>query len=239
MQLPSLQKAVLIRRYKRFLADVELASGEVITVHCPNTGAMTGCAQPGCEVWLSTSASKTRKYAQTWELVETQYGMACIHSAKANKVVREALDAQRIEELRGYANITAEVKYGTGSRIDFLLEGRADAAPQSRAYVEVKSVTLCGEAGQGLFPDAVSDRGRKHIQELQSVARQAGVRGVLLFCVMHNGIDRVSAARHIDSAYSETLEEAMQAGVEVLACRAHVGVEAVEITESLPFLLDI
>jgi len=150
-----LVEARLLRRYKRFLADVEMANGDIITVHCPNTGAMTGCAQPGSRVWLSTSTLKTRKYPHTWELVETSAGMACIHSAKANKVVREAFESGMLPGFDAYPDIRSEVKYGENSRADLLLQGEGQ-----RVFVEVKSVTLLGDEGWGAFPDAVSERGR-------------------------------------------------------------------------------
>jgi len=184
MKWGDLIEARLLRRYKRFLADVELANGDVITVHCPNTGAMTGCAEPGSRVWLSTSTVKTRKYPHTWELVETAAGMACIHSAKANKVVREAFESGLLPGFDAYPDIRSEVKYGENSRADLLLQGEGQ-----RVFVEVKSVTLLRDKGWGAFPDAVSERGRKHLRELQAIC-DTQTRAVLFFCVFHNGIRR-------------------------------------------------
>lgn len=232
MQFDNLLEGRLQRRYKRFLADVELPGGEVVTVHCPNTGAMTGCAEPGSRVWLSVSEVKTRKYPHTWELVETARGMACVHSAKANQVVREAFAQGRIPGFEAYPQIRSEVKYAQGSRIDLLLEGDS-----TRAYVEVKSVTLCREGGQGVFPDAVSERGRKHLQALQEV-RDEATRAVLFFCVFHQGIERVSAAGDIDPRYRDALQEAQADGVEVLAWRASISPRGVELHAALPFSLD-
>jgi sugar fermentation stimulation protein A len=233
MQFGVLQEATLLRRYKRFLADVELPGGEVITVHCPNTGAMTGCAESGSRVWLSVSDSKTRKYPHTWELVETAAGMACIHSARANKVVREAFAARRIPGFESYPNIQAEVKYGQGSRVDLLLEGNA-----GKVFVEVKSVTLCRQGGCGLFPDAVSERGRKHLQDLQQSAQESDTRAVLFFCAFHNGIESVSVAGDIDPRYRSALLEAQAAGVEVLAWRAQVSPLGMELVAPLIFSVD-
>ncbi len=233
MQFGPLLHAVLVRRYKRFLADVTLDDGTEITVHCPNTGAMTGCAEPGSEVWLSTSDSKTRKYPQTWELVATPRGLACIHSALANKVVQQALMRGVIPELVPFPTIRAEVKYADGSRVDFLLEG-----PAGRIFVEVKCVTLCEPLGQGLFPDAVSTRGRKHLMALQQVLQEPNTRAMLLFCVFHNGIVRVSAAGSIDPSYRAALEEVMHGGVEVQAWRSEVATKGIAITQQLPFALD-
>jgi sugar fermentation stimulation protein A len=232
MQFDSLLEGRLLRRYKRFLADVELPGGEVITVHCPNTGAMTGCAEAGARVWLLVSDSKTRKYAHTWELVETSRGMACIHSARANRVVREAFAAGRIPGFGDYPDIRTEVKYGEGSRVDLLLEGDA-----GRVFVEVKSVTLCREGGRGAFPDAVSERGRKHLQALQAV-RDRTTRAVLLFCVFHQGINSVSAAGDIDPRYRDALHRAMAAGVEVLAWGASISPQGIDLSQPLPFSLD-
>ncbi|MEP4146772.1 MAG: DNA/RNA nuclease SfsA [Halioglobus sp.] len=222
----------LLRRYKRFLADVELTDGQEITVHCPNTGAMTGCAEPGSPVWLSISQSKTRKYPHTWELVDTQWGMACIHSARANKVVKAGIEAGLVPGLEAYPEIRSEVKYGQNSRADLLLEG-----PAGRVFIEVKSVTLCQENGQGLFPDAVSERGRKHLRELAAV-RDDSTRAVMFFCALHEGIERVSAAGQIDQRYRDTLMEVMAQGVEVLAFGATVSPDGVVLSRRLPFSVD-
>jgi len=232
MRFDTLLEGRLLRRYKRFLADVELPGGEIITVHCPNTGAMTGCAEAGARVWLSVSDSKTRKYAHTWELVETSRGMACIHSARANRVVREAVVAGRIPAFGDYPDIRSEVKYGEGSRVDLLLEGDV-----GRVFVEVKSVTLCREGGRGAFPDAVSERGRKHLRALQAV-RDETTRAVLFFCVFHQGINSVNAAGDIDPRYREALQQAMTAGVEVLAWGASISPQGIELLRPLPFSLD-
>ena len=230
--MSELTQGRLIRRYKRFLADVELASGEVITVHCPNTGAMNGCAEEGSRVWLSHSDSKTRKYPHTWELVETSNGMACVHSARANKLVNEAFSSGLVPGFSAYPDIRTEVKYGRGSRADLLLQG-----PQGRVFVEVKSVTLCREGGQGLFPDAVSDRGRKHLLELRDVLDR-DTRAIMFFCAMHEGIDRVSAAGEIDPRYRDTLAEVVEQGVEVLAWGATVSPAILALARPLEFSVD-
>ena len=217
----------LQRRYKRFLADVALDSGEQLTVHCPNTGAMTGCAEPGSRIWLSVSDSKTRKYPHSWELVDTGHGMACIHSARANAVVEEAMENGQIDALSGYESVRREVKYGKGSRADLLLEGKT-----ARCFVEVKSVTLCLEDGNGAFPDAVSERARKHLRELQAVA-ESGERAVIFFCVFHEGIERVLPAHEIDPAYCEALAEAQAAGVEAIAWGASISPEGIKLEREL------
>jgi sugar fermentation stimulation protein A len=225
-------QGTLLRRYKRFLADIELAGGEVITAHCPNTGAMTGCAEPGRPVWLSVSASKSRKYPHTWELVDTPLGMACIHSARANQVVREAFEQGLVPGFEDYPAIRSEVKYGESSRADLLLQG----AP-GRVFVEVKSVTLCTAGGQGLFPDAVSERGRKHLRELAAV-RDRDTRALMFYCVFHQGINRVSAAGEIDPHYRDTLAEVIERGVEVLAWGADISPRGIRLARPLPFTLD-
>lgn len=232
MKFDGLIQARLVRRYKRFLADVEMPGGEVITVHCPNTGAMTGCAEPGSLVWLSTSTVKTRKYAHTLELVETANGMACVHSAMANRVVRDAIAAGVVPGFSGYPDISAEVKYGQGSRADLLLSG-----PAGRVFVEIKSVTLCRSGGVGAFPDAVSERARKHLVELQSVLAP-DTRALLFFCVFHAGITSVSAAGDIDPAYRDALAKALDAGVEVLAWGADISHLGINLARPLPFFLD-
>ena len=221
-----------MRRYKRFLADVELADGRCVTAHCPNTGAMTGCAEPGSRVWLSHSESRTRKYPFTWELVETAAGVACIHSARANRVVREALQGRTLPGFDAWPEIRSEVSVGDGSRVDLLLEGAG-----GRVFIEVKSVTLCQGEGCGAFPDAVSLRARRHLQTLRSLA-DAGNRALLIFCVMHTGIESVSPARDIDPAYRDALAEAIEGGVEVQAWATAISPTSLVLTHPLPFALD-
>ena len=230
---PALTEGRLLRRYKRFLADVELADGSVITAHCPNTGAMTGCAEPGSAVWLSRSDSPTRKYPFTWELVATPAGLACIHSARANAVVNEAFARGLVPGFAAWPTIRTEVKYASGSRIDLLLEGSA-----GRVFVEVKCVTLCRDGGLGLFPDAVSERGRRHLLALREVAAEADTRALLFFCVFHSGVTRVSAAGDIDPQYRDTLAQVMDDGVDVLAWRTAVSTRGLELNQALPFSLD-
>lgn len=172
---PPLQSATLIKRYKRFLADVMTPAGETLTLHCPNTGAMTGCATPGDTVWYSTSDNPKRKYAHTWEITQTQQGaFICVNTLRANMLVKEALQNDVIAPLTGYSVLKSEVKYGEErSRIDFLLQ----ADDGRNCYIEVKSVTLA-ENEYGYFPDAVTERGQKHLRELMSVVA-AGDRAVV------------------------------------------------------------
>ncbi|WJD51004.1 MULTISPECIES: DNA/RNA nuclease SfsA [unclassified Enterobacter] len=226
---PPLQSATLIQRYKRFLADVVTPTGETLTLHCPNTGAMTGCATPGDTVWYSTSENTKRKYAHTWELTQTQAGAwICVNTLRANMLVKEALMADRLPTLTGYSALKSEVKYGSEqSRIDFMLQ----AEDRRNCYIEVKSVTLADKA-QGYFPDAVTLRGQKHLRELMSVAA-AGDRAVLLFAVLHSAIDRFSPARHIDPKYAQLLSEAQRQGVEILIYKAELSAEIMSLTMPL------
>jgi sugar fermentation stimulation protein A len=219
----------LLKRYKRFLADVVLDTGEELTVYCPNTGAMTGCAVAGSRVYLLDSHNPKRKYAYTWELVESDSGgMICIHSARANGLVAEALATSRIAPLTTYTNIHREKTLASGSRIDFFLSSPDAAVPD--CYVEVKSVTLhCGE-GIGAFPDAVSARAVRHIKDLLDLRRQ-GARVMLLFAVQHEAIDVVRSAVEIDPVYAQTLKLAAVHGLEVVAYK-------VVITETEIFLAD-
>lgn len=227
---PQLVEGRLVKRYKRFLADVVLADGSLVTAHCPNTGAMTGCKEPGSRVWLRFSDNPKRKLAYTWELVEVDAGkLACIHSALANEVMEEALLAGRIAELQGFSELRREARFGVEkSRADFLLHFGAEPC-----YVEVKSVTLLWQRGVGLFPDAVSARGSKHLRELMQVVGGGG-RAVLCFLAMHNAIKEVRPADEIDPLYGETLRQARRAGVEILAYGVAVSARQLQVSSPLP-----
>ncbi|UMO86561.1 DNA/RNA nuclease SfsA [Pectobacterium sp. PL64] len=229
---PRLQPARLIKRYKRFLADVVTPEGETLTLHCANTGAMTGCATPGDTVWYSTSNNPKRKYAQSWELTETQQNhWICVNTLRANTLLYEALLENRIEELAGYPDVKTEVKYGTeNSRVDLLLQ----APDRIDCYIEVKSVTLL-QHECGYFPDAVTLRGQKHLRELQQMVSN-GKRAVLFFAVLHSGIQQVSPAQHIDSRYAELFIEAQQAGVEILCYGSTLCPDGITLTHKLPLL---
>ncbi|KJF94440.1 DNA/RNA nuclease SfsA [Photobacterium angustum] len=227
-----LQAAKLIKRYKRFLADIELDNSDVRTIHCANTGAMTGCAEPGSIVWYSTSDNPKRKYPNSWELTQTLTNdWICVNTAQANRLVEEAIKNDVIDELTGYTSLRAEVKYGTeNSRIDLLLESES----RPPCYIEVKSVTLLGKDRQGYFPDAVTTRGQKHLRELMEMVDQ-GNRAVLLFAVLHSGIDNVSVADHIDPIYAQLLTQAVKAGVEVLCYKAELNKEQIKLTNCIEF----
>ncbi|WP_338534351.1 DNA/RNA nuclease SfsA [Leclercia adecarboxylata] len=230
---PALQPATLVQRYKRFLADVVTPEGVTLTLHCPNTGAMTGCATPGDTVWYSTSLNIKRKYPHTWEITQTAEGeYICVNTLRANQLVKEAISLDLIPELRGYNSLKTEVKYGAeNSRIDFLLQ----AEDQPECYIEVKSVTLA-DRDNGYFPDAVTLRGQKHLRELISVAAE-GKRAVLFFAVLHSAIGKFSPARHIDPKYAQLLNEAQKQGVEVLAYKAELSADNITLRSALPVTL--
>ena len=227
---PELEQGLLVVRYKRFLADIETASGELLTIHCPNTGSMFNCMMPGGRVWFSRSNDPKRKLPGTWEISETPQGrLACINTGRANHLVEEALRAGVISELNGFTGLKREVAYGQEkSRVDFRLD-----YPAGPAFVEVKSVTLGFDGSQvAAFPDAVTLRGARHLRELASLARD-GVRAVLLYCVNLTGVEAVRPAAEIDPGYAAALREAMAAGVEVLAYGVQLTAEEIFIDRPL------
>ncbi|UWZ99050.1 DNA/RNA nuclease SfsA [Vibrio splendidus] len=235
---PPLESATLIKRYKRFLTDIQLPDGSERTIHCANTGAMTGCATPGNTVWYSTSDNAKRKYPNSWEISETEKGYRiCVNTARANQLAVEAIENGTIVELLGYNALRTEVKYGSeNSRIDILLEDNE----KPLCYIEVKSVTLLDEQetsskGQGFFPDAVTTRGQKHLRELTEMV-ESGNRAVLLFTVLHSGIEKVSAAHHIDAKYSLLLKQAQDAGVEVLCYKAELSSTQIQLKQAVEFI---
>lgn len=227
---PELEQGLLLVRYKRFLADIQTDNGEFLTIHCPNTGSMFNCMMPGGRVWFSRSNDPKRKLPGTWEISETPQGrFACINTGRANNLVEEALRAGVISELNGFTGLKREVAYGQEkSRVDFRLD-----YPQGPAYVEVKSVTLgFDDCAVAAFPDAVTQRGARHLRELASLARD-GVRAVLLYCVNLTGIEAVRPAEEIDPGYAVALREAVAAGVEVLAYGVQLTPEEIYIDRPL------
>lgn len=224
---PALIRGHLLRRYKRFLADVRLADGRELTAHCPNPGSMRGCAEPGWEVALSHSADPRRKLPYTLEMIHNGESWIGVNTQRANGLVAEALAAGQIPELKGYVDVRAEVPYGEKSRIDFLLSG-----PQGLTYLEVKSVTL--RLGRDCaFPDSVTTRGRRHLQELMAM-RRAGHRAVMLFVIQREDGEGFRAAHEIDQAYAQALEVSRQAGVEILVYRARINPQCWELGAALP-----
>ncbi|HBB78333.1 sugar fermentation stimulation protein SfsA [Stutzerimonas xanthomarina] len=229
-----LEAGRLVRRYKRFLADIVSDAGEALCIHCPNTGSMLNCMGEGARVWFQRSNDPKRKLPGTWELVETPQGrLACVNTARANRLVEEALLGGVIEELAGFTALRREVAYGLeNSRVDFRLD-----YPAGPAYVEVKSVTLgFGDTAVAAFPDAVTLRGAKHLRELAALARD-GVRAVQLYCVNLTGIEAVRPASEIDPLYAAALREAVAAGVEVLAYGVEISPEEIRLSRRLPVIL--
>ncbi|MCK9503643.1 MAG: DNA/RNA nuclease SfsA [Porticoccaceae bacterium] len=232
---PPLVEAVILKRYKRFLADVRLASGEIITVHCPNTGSMKHCVVAETPCWFSLSDNPKRKLPGTLELTTTTLGfIAGVNTARPNQLVREAIESEAVKELRGYDRMRSEVKYGDeNSRIDLLLEN-----DRQQCFVEVKNVTLENSGGLISFPDAVTSRGAKHLRELMAMVAQ-GHRAVLFFCVQHSGAQQVTVAADIDPLYAETLKQALAAGVEVLAYGCRLSPTEIAVTRRLDFILPL
>ena len=230
--LPPLKQATLIQRYKRFLADIKLPCGKEKTIHCANTGAMTGCGSKGDTIWYSTSSNPKRKYPNSWEITQNSEGhKICVNTARANQLVIEAIKSNRVKELLGYQEIQTEVNYGIeNSRIDILLKSENEP----NCYIEVKSVTLLSEDGQGYFPDSVTTRGQKHLRELTEMA-QSGSRAVLFFTVLHSGIEKVAPAHHIDAKYSQLLNYAIEHGVEVLCYKAEYSTDEIELVRPIKF----
>ncbi len=223
----------LVRRYKRFLSDVELLDGaergSVVTAHCANPGAMLGLNEPGSEVWLSPSRNPARKLRYSWELVRVGDHLVGINTAHPNGLVEEALKADSIPELAGYTEIRREVRYGRNSRIDLLL----DSADRPPCYVEVKNVHLQrGKAAA--FPDSVTARGAKHMTELAGMA-DAGHRAVVFYLVQRGDCDRFTVAADIDPTYATALDDAIGRGVETLCYACNVSVEAIELSRALPW----
>ena len=227
--MPALVEGRLIRRYKRFLADVELPGGEVVVSHCPNPGSMRTCAPERAPVWLSRSDRPGRKLPWTWELVRTDDGaMVCVNTGRANMVVAEALAARAVPELRGWGDVQREVRYGDRSRVDFTLSRGA-----RRCFLEVKSVTLGLGPRLAGFPDSVTARGTRHLEDLMREQR-GGQRAVLLFCVNRSGARAVKPADDIDPVYGATLRRAAAAGVEILAYRCRVTPHELTLSQPVP-----
>lgn len=229
MRFPApLVAGTLVRRYKRFLADVLLEDGTAITAHCANPGSMLGLAAPGSRVWLSVSADPKRKLSHSWEIVEADGGLVGINTAHPNVLVAEAIAAGRVPGLAGYPVLRREVKYGRNSRVDILLEG--DARPP--AYVEVKNVHLMRTPGLAEFPDCVTARGAKHLVELGDMV-EAGHRAVMVFLVQRTDCARLSLAADIDPAYAAAFAAALRRGVEALAIGCAITPEGIEVDRAV------
>lgn len=226
----------LIQRYKRFLCDVRLDNGEVITATCPNTGSMMGLTTPGSKIWLSESNSATRKYRHTWELIENDIGtgptLVGINTNHPNGIVAEAISATQIKPLKGYTGLRREVKYGANSRIDILLEGGADGR---NCYVEIKNVHLMRAAGLAEFPDSKTERGVKHLDELANMVA-AGQRACMLYLIQRSDATHFDLARDIDPRYAEAFARASAAGVEMLCYRCRISPQEITLDRAVKFV---
>jgi sugar fermentation stimulation protein A len=235
MRLPPLVRGTLIQRYKRFLADVRLDDGRLVTATCPNTGSMIGLTAPGSVVWLSESDSPTRKYRFTWELVQADLGrgpaLVGINTGHPNKLVAEAIEARRIKALAGYPSLRREVKYGKASRIDLLLE----CPNKGLCYVEIKNVHLSRRHGLAEFPDSITERGRKHLAEMSDMMR-AGHRAVMVYLIQRADARRLALARDVDPNYGAAFDAAAAAGVEAIALRCRMSPEEILVDRTVPIL---
>ena len=218
-----LTKALLVKRYKRFLADVELEDGSLITVHCPNPGSMMGLKAPGSIVYISKASNPKRKLGFTLELIELAGSPATlvgVNTNLPNKICQEAILSENFPQFGEFGEMRTEVKYGGNSRIDILLmpkpsDHRSDK-PAPKTYIEVKSVTLQRRAGRHEFPDGVTERGRKHLGELAKMVSN-GERAIMLYLIQRDDGDRLSFARDIDPLYAEAFDNAITQGVEAFA----------------------
>jgi sugar fermentation stimulation protein A len=230
MIFPTLVHGILLRRYKRFLADIRLDTGEVITAHIPNTGPMTGCCTPDSQVFLTHKPSPTRKLHHTWEIIKVDGHWIGVNTHQANFIAREAIEQGKIPELFGYKNLQMEVKYGKDSRIDILLSKGTELC-----YVEVKNVTL-KEGEKAYFPDAVSTRGTKHLTELTQVIKE-GQKASTIYLVNRSDCKEFRPASHIDPAYAKALNVAEKAGMLVLPYTCTVSPQGIEVIKRLPYIL--
>jgi sugar fermentation stimulation protein A len=231
MKLPyELMPATLLRRHKRFLADVRLESGEELTATCPNTGTMLGLCEPGTRIWLSRSNNPARKYAHTWHLAEKPgTGLVGIDTSLPNRIAEEAIRNNALPELGGQEAIRREVKYGANSRIDLLLEGNG----KPTCYVEVKNVTLIRQPGLAEFPDCATARGTKHLMEMADMVR-AGHRAVMLYVIQCATPQRFALTPDLDPVYFGAFQAARKAGVEALAFTCHVNLDTIRFKAQVP-----
>jgi len=235
MQLPkTLYCGTLIKRYKRFLADIRLERGENITAHCPNPGRMTGLSNPGSRVWVSCSPNPNRKLPFTLELIEADGGLVGVNTHHPNKIVREAIESHKIAQLEGYDSLRTEVKYAERSRVDILLEDEK----MGRCWVEVKNVHLRRDSresnGTAEFPDSVTVRGSKHIEDLVDQIKM-GDKSILIFLIQRMDCKDFKIARDIDPLYYETLLRGMENGLEVLCFDTNITLSSISLRNSITF----
>lgn len=225
-------KGALLKRYKRFLADVLLPDGQTIVAHCPNSGAMTGCAHPGMEIALSYNPAPKRRTAYTWQLSTAENSLICVNTGLANHLIYAAATSKTGRFFQDAAMVKPEVKVSGHSRLDLLVE---DASGQ-KLYAEIKSVTL-RQGNIAMFPDAITSRGARHLQELEAL-KACGHRALILFLVNREDVEGFAPARHIDPAYAKALQRALSRGVEMLVWQCKVSLEGLELWRELPWQLD-
>jgi sugar fermentation stimulation protein A len=228
---PDLFRGTLVKRYKRFLADVTLDDGRRVTAHCPNSGTMRACSQPGQPVYLSFNDNPRRKLKYTWEIIRMPGSLVGVNTLVPNRLVKQSIEAGLVDALAGYDRVRTEVKTSQGSRLDLMLERENKAT----CFVEVKNCTLVEER-VARFPDAVTTRGRKHLVELERLVGE-GSRGVMFFLVQRMDAERFRPADDIDPAYGEALRKARQNGVEILVYDVCMDLDAIRINRKLPFFL--
>ncbi len=231
MYWPQLIPGTLINRYKRFLANVQLTDGTRVTAHCANSGRMTACNDPGRTVYLSRHNNPKRKLPYTWELIDMESSLVGVNTMIPNRLVAETIAAEKIPELNGYKKIEKEVKVGRHSRLDLKLKGHQIPS----CYVEIKNCTLV-EKKRAMFPDAVTVRGQKHLEELESLVEE-GYRCVMFFLIQRMDANQFSPADHIDPVYGEKLRHAASKGVELIAYDVHIDLAQIEINQQLPIFL--
>ncbi len=226
----ALKQGTLLRRYKRFLADIRLEDGAELTIHCPNSGSMRSCSEPGSPVCYSKSDNPKRKYPHTLEMVHNGRTWIGVNTSRTNTIVAEAIEQQKITELGPFDAIRKEIKTSDSSRLDLMLEDRGQ-----RTYIEIKNCSLA-ENGRAMFPDAVTSRGTRHLQELARLV-SAGHRGVIFFLVQRLDCHSFAPAAAIDPVYASTLAQVHRSGVDILAYQAQVTPESIEVVKSLPVIL--
>ncbi|MBW2193226.1 MAG: DNA/RNA nuclease SfsA [Deltaproteobacteria bacterium] len=228
LTLPKLIPGILLKRYKRFMADVKLETGDVVTAHCPNSGSMQACSEPGSPVYLSYHDNPKRKLKYTWELIEMPASLVGVNTQVPNRLVAESITAGRVEELGGYENISREVRVGSNSRLDILLTGD-DKDP---CYVEVKNCTLVDE-GVACFPDAVTSRGLKHLVEMRRLV-SSGNRCVMFYLIQRMDAEVFRPADHIDPEYGRELRRVAGQGVEIVAYDVLIDLKTITLNEKIP-----
>ena len=228
---PPLLKGTLLRRYKRFIADVRLRNGHVVLAHCPNTGSMEACSEPGRPIYLSRHHDNPKRWLKyTWEIIDMPTSLVGVNTSVPNKLVRMAIQAGMVPGLTGYDTIRPEVKYGTNSRIDILL-----TANETRCFVEVKNCTLVSD-GTACFPDAVTARGLKHLVELQEQVRR-GHRAVMFYLVQRMDARVFRPADHIDPGYGRELRKALKNGVEIFVYDVKLDLTGIILHQPIPYLM--